>query len=85
MRGTIRKYLSQQRAQRVLEYFFGTGDFLGHFRGGAGMAASSSEEDKPESNKSSAWAEAWVASLPPAEVEDGFPQQSLRSRKKLSG
>jgi hypothetical protein len=33
----------------------------------------------------SAWAEAWVASLPPAEVEDGFPQQSLRSRKKLSG
>jgi hypothetical protein len=34
--------------------FFGTVDFLGRFRGGARMAASSSEADEPESNRSSA-------------------------------
>jgi hypothetical protein len=50
--------------------FFGTGDFLGCFRGGVGMVASSSEADEPESNKSSAWAESWVASLSPTKVED---------------
>jgi hypothetical protein len=52
--------------------FFGAGDLLGRFRGGAGRAASPSDADKPESFKSSAWAEARAASLPPAEVEDTF-------------
>jgi hypothetical protein len=52
--------------------FFGRGDFLGRFRGGAGMAALPSETDEPESNKSSASAKAQVASLPPAEVENVF-------------
>jgi hypothetical protein len=36
------------------------------------MAASSSEADEPESNRSSARAKAWVTLLPPTEVEDVF-------------
>jgi hypothetical protein len=49
------------------------------------MALLSSEADEPKSNKSSTWAEAWVASLPHAEVGDiFFFQQSLCSGKKFS-
>jgi hypothetical protein len=36
------------------------------------MAGLPSEADEPESNKSSARAKTWVASLLPAEVEDAF-------------
>jgi hypothetical protein len=52
--------------------FLGTGDFLGHSWGSDGMAASPPEADEPESNKSSAWAKAWGASLLLKEVEDIF-------------
>jgi hypothetical protein len=51
---------------------FRAGYFLGRFSRGARMANSSSEPNELESNKSSAWAEAWVALLPPVEVEDVF-------------
>jgi hypothetical protein len=51
---------------------FETGDFLGHFWGGAWGAVLPLEEDEPEPNKSSARDGAGAASLPLVGVEDNL-------------
>jgi hypothetical protein len=43
--------------------FFTTGDFWGHFWGGARMIASASEADEPKSNKSSARAKVFLPAI----------------------
>jgi hypothetical protein len=64
--------------------FFGAEDFLGCFQGGAKRVVSPSDADEPESNKSSARAEARVTSLPHAKVEDVYTINFLLGFKGLA-